>query len=171
MHLDAHTDAYPLAGNTGPAAFHRAAESRLLDPTVSYHIGLRGPVASKGLYAHARELGYQLVTITELLDRGIIPVLDEVVRRLANRPVYICWDMDFFDPSVAPGVITPNWDGVTAREGLQIARLLRRLNIVAIDINCVSPLHDAAGLAAFLCARVILEFLAGLAAARPSHRD
>ncbi|MGM4976103.1 arginase family protein [Tardiphaga sp. 619_E2_N8_4] len=167
VHLDAHTDAYPLAGNVGPAAFHRAAEWRLLDPTASFHIGLRGPVSSTGLYAHARALGYRLVTITELLDRGFVSVFGEVSDRIADRPVYICWDMDFFDPSVAPGVITPSWEGVTAREGLQVARLLRRLNIVAIDINCVSPPHDAAGLAAFLCARIVFEFLIGLAASRP----
>lgn len=166
VHLDAHTDAYPLAGNVGPAAFHRAAEARLLDPTASFHIGLRGPVSSTGLYAHARQLGYQLVTIADLLDRGIASVFDDVGRRIAGRPVYICWDMDFFDPSVAPGVVTPSWEGVTAREGLQVARLLRRLNIVAIDINCVSPPHDAAGLAAFLCARIIFEFLVGLATAQ-----
>lgn len=163
VHLDAHTDAYPLEGNIGPAAFHRAAESRLLDPKASYHIGLRGPVSMRGLYAHARQLGYQLVTIAELLERGLGSVFDEVSHRLADRPVYICWDMDFFDPAVAPGVITPSWEGVTAREGLQAARLLRRLNIVAIDVNCVSPPHDAAHLAAFLCARVILELLLGLA--------
>ncbi|MCP1845806.1 guanidinobutyrase [Bradyrhizobium sp. USDA 4524] len=171
VHLDAHTDAYPLTGNIGPAAFHRAVEARLLDPTASFHIGLRGPVSSKGLYAHARQLGYQLITVAELLDRGITAVFDEVSRRLAGRPVYVCWDMDFFDPSAAPGVITPSWDGVTVREGLQIVRLLRRLNIVAIDINCVSPPHDAAGLAAFLCAHVIFEFLVGLAtSARPFER-
>lgn len=166
VHLDAHTDAYPLAGNVGPAAFHRAAERGLVDPTASFHIGLRGPVASTGLYAHARGLGYQLITIAELLERGLVPVFDEVRHRIVDRPVYICWDMDFFDPSVAPGVITPSWEGVTAREGLQVARLLRRLNIVAIDINCVSPPHDAAGLAAFLCARIIFEFLVGLATPR-----
>lgn len=108
VHLDAYTDAYPLAGNAGPTAFHRAAESRLIDPAASFHIGLRGPVAFTGLYAHARQLGYQLVTMAELLDRGIVPVFDEVVRRLAGRSVYICWDMDFFDPSVAPGAITPS---------------------------------------------------------------
>ncbi|MBR1221524.1 arginase family protein [Bradyrhizobium sp. U87765 SZCCT0131] len=166
VHLDAHTDAYPLAGNVGPAAFHRAAEAGLLEPAASFHIGLRGPVAATGLYAHARQLGYQLVTVAELLERGIASVLDDVHRRIGDRPTYICWDMDVFDPTVAPGVITPSWDGITAREGLQIARLLRRLNIVAIDVNCVSPVHDAAGLAAFLCARIIFEFLAGLAISR-----
>ncbi|WP_456749234.1 arginase family protein [Bradyrhizobium sp. USDA 4341] len=171
VHLDAHTDAYPLTGNIGPAAFHRAVEARLLDPTASFHIGLRGPVSSRGLYAHARQLGYQLVTLAQLLDRGIAAVFDEVSLRLADRPVYVCWDMDFFDPSVAPGVITPSWEGVTAREGLLVARSLRRLNIVAIDINCVSPPHDAAGLAGFLCARIIFEFLVGLAtSSRASER-
>lgn len=164
VHLDAHTDAYPIPGNAGPVAFHRAAEARLLDPASTFHIGLRGPVALQGLYPHARSLGYQLVTMAELLERGIGPVFADVLARLEGRPVYVCWDMDFFDPSVAPGAFTPSWGGATVREGLEIARLLGRLNLVALDINTVSPLHDVGGMTAFLCARVICEFLGGLAA-------
>src|SRR3546814_1411328 len=30
--------------------------------------------------------------------------------------------MDVFDPSVAPGVFTPAWGGLTAREGLRLIR-------------------------------------------------
>ena len=121
------------------------------------------------MYPHARSLGQQLVTMSELLERGIGPVFDDLAERLAGRPVYVCWDMDFFDPSVAPGAFTPSWGGATVREGLDIARRLGRLDIVAVDINTVSPLHDVGGLTAFLCARVILEFLTGLAAKALHH--
>lgn len=164
IHLDAHTDAYPLPGNGGPVCFHRATEAGWLDPQATFHIGVRGPVALQGLYAHARALGHTLVTMDALLDQGIAPFFDDLAKRLHGRPVYICWDMDFFDPSVAPGVFTPSWGGASAREGLQIARRLASLDLVALDINTVSPLHDAAGTTAFLCARVIFEFLRTLAA-------
>ena len=164
IHLDAHTDTYPLPGNGGPVCFHRATEAGWLDPSATFHIGLRGPVSMPGLFAHARALGHTLVTMDALLERGIGPCFDDLAARLGQRPVYVCWDMDFFDPSVAPGVFTPSWGGATVREGLAIARRLATLNLVALDINTVSPLHDTADTTAFLCARVIYEFLRTLAA-------
>ncbi|MCH8037159.1 MAG: arginase family protein, partial [Proteobacteria bacterium] len=67
------------------------------------------------------------------------------------------WDMDFFDPSCAPGVCTPTWGGVTAREGLAILHGLEGLDFVAFDVNTVSPPHDLGGMTAFLAATVMLE--------------
>ena len=36
--------------------------------------------------------------------------------KVGKRPVYLCFDMDVFDPSTAPGVCTPSWGGLSARE-------------------------------------------------------
>ena len=72
-------------------------------------------------------------------------------------PPFFCWDMDFFDPSCAPGVCTPTWGGVSAREGLAILQRLRGLDIVAFDVNTVSPPHDVGGMTAFLAGTVMLE--------------
>ena len=67
--------------------------------------------------------------------------------------------MDVFDPSVAPGVASPSWGGLTAREGIDLIRTLAGLNIVAIDVNTVSPPHDVNNMAAHLCAYVIYEMM------------
>ena len=93
----------------------------------------------------------------DLMDKGIPVVLDHVHERLRGRPVYLCWDMDFFDPSCAPGVCTPTWGGVTAREGLAILHGLEGLDFVAFDVNTVSPPHDLGGMTAFLAGTVMLE--------------
>ena len=74
--------------------------------------------------------------------------------------MYLCFDMDFFDPSCAPGVCTPTFGGASAREGLTLISGLRGLNIVAIDVNTVSPPHDVGGMTAFLAATVMLYGLA-----------
>ena len=79
--------------------------------------------------------------------------------KLSGKPVYLCFDMDFFDPSCAPGVCTPTWGGATAREGLTLLQGLAGLNIVAVDVNTVSPPHDVGGMTAFLAGTVILESL------------
>ena len=60
-----------------------------------------------GVYAHTRGLGYQLVTGDEAAAAGMDAVLARIHETMAGRPVYLCFDMDYFDPSVAPGVATP----------------------------------------------------------------
>ena len=54
---------------------------------------------------------------------------------------------------------TPTWGGFTAREGLQLLRGLSGLDIVAVDINTVSPPHDVNGMAAHLAAYMTYEAL------------
>ena len=116
-----------------------------------------------GVFDHTRKQGYQLIDGEALTSRGITDVLAELHDRLAGRPVYLCFDMDFFDPSCAPGVCTPTFGGASAREGLSLLSGLRGLDIVAVDVNTVSPPHDVGGMTAFLAATVMLYGLALIA--------
>ena len=70
---------------------------------------------------------------------GFAQRMAEFRDKVGKRPVYLCFDMDVFDPSVAPGVCTPTWGGLSAREGIDLLRCLSDLNIVAVDVNTVSP--------------------------------
>lgn len=162
LHVDAHTDTYPASGqerhNTA-TTFTRAAEEALIDAKNSLHVGARGPVYLPGVFEHTRAQGYELISGLDLMDRGIAATLAHIHDRLKGRPVYLCWDMDFFDPSCAPGVCTPTWGGASAREGLALLQGLRGLEIVAFDVNTVSPPHDVGGMTAFLAATVMLECL------------
>ncbi len=162
LHVDAHTDTYPGEGvdryNTA-TTFTRAAEEGLVDVRHSLHVGARGPVYMPGVFDHTRAQGYELIDGVELFGSGLPETLVRIHRRLAGRPVYLCFDMDFFDPSCAPGVCTPTWGGATAREGLALLQGLAGLDFVAFDVNTVSPPHDVGGMTAFLAATVILECL------------
>jgi agmatinase len=162
LHIDAHTDTYPGEGrdryNTA-TTFTRAAEERLLDTASSFHVGARGPVYMPEVFEHTRQHGYRLIPGTDLAARGTTSVIEEIQATLKGRPVYLCFDMDFFDPSCAPGVCTPAWGGASAREGLALLQGLAGLRIVACDVNTVSPPHDVGGMTAFLAATVMLECL------------
>jgi len=166
VHIDAHTDTYPSSGNrtndlyNTATTFTRAAEEQLIDTTRSFHIGARGTVTVPGVFDYTRKQGYQLIDGDTLNARGIADVLAELHDQIAGRPVYLCFDMDFFDPSCAPGVCTPTFGGASAREGLTLISGLRGLNIVAVDVNTVSPPHDVGGMTAFLAATVMLYGLA-----------
>lgn len=160
LHIDSHTDAYPYEpGDRYNAAtqFTNAAEEGWVDATLSWHVGVRGFTYCSGVLDHAAHLGFRVVTSETLLRRGFAQTMAEFRSAVGDRPVYLCWDMDVFDPSVAPGVCTPTWGGLTAREGIELLRSLSGLNIVAMDFNTVSPPQDVNDMAAHLCAHMIME--------------
>lgn len=163
VHLDAHTDAYPIAGYNTATAFSRAFDEGVVNTRRSFHIGVRSSLLVPGVYEYCRQLGYRIVTIEHLLERGIPNVFAEVAEIIGQEPVYLCFDMDVFDPSVAPGVCTPAWGGLSTREGLAALRACGALNIVGMNVNTISPPHDPAEMSAFLAAHVMFEFLAMMA--------
>lgn len=163
VHLDAHTDAYPIEGYNTATAFSRAFDERIIDASRSFHIGARSSLVVPGVYVYGRELGYTIISTDELLERGIETVFAHVKRAIESRPVYLCFDMDVFDPSVAPGVCTPAWGGLSTREGLATLRACAELNVVGMEVNTISPPHDPADMSAFLAAHVMFEFLVMLA--------
>jgi agmatinase len=162
LHFDSHTDSYevdPEHQYDAATQFAHAALEQRVRPSGSYHIGLRGSTTRQCVYERTRDLGYSLITMRDFMHRGHDNVLAELRSTLAGRPVYLSWDMDVFDPSCAPGVCTPTWGGFLAREGLEILRDLAGLDIVAADVNTVSPPHDLNGMTAFLAAAMTYEIL------------
>jgi len=159
LHVDSHTDANPGVGRAKATGntFVRAAQEGLLDVATSIHVGMRGTFYDPGIFEKARDLGYDLITYDELRTRGVEEVAAELQLRLAGRPVYLCWDMDFFDPSCAPGVCALIPGGPSADEGLRFLRGLSGLRFVACDINTVSPPHDVQGITAQLAAQVMYD--------------
>jgi agmatinase len=166
LHIDSHTDAYPYAPEdryTAATQFTHAAEEGAIDAASSWHVGIRGFTYTAGVIPRAHGLGYRVITADDLLRRGFAQSMAEFRDSVAARPVYLCWDMDVFDPSVAPGVCTPTWGGLSAREGIDLIRTLTGLNIVAMDFNTVSPPQDVNGMAAHLCAHMMMEAMVLLA--------
>jgi agmatinase len=166
LHIDAHTDTYAGDGNAPhdryntATTFTRAAEEGVVDTAGSIHVGARGTVSVPGVFEHTRDHGYELLHGEELHRQGFAAVSRHLHERLRGKPVYLCFDMDFFDPSCAPGVCTPTWGGATAREGLDFLHSLAGLDFIAFDVNTVSPPHDVGGMTAFLAATVMVGCLA-----------
>lgn len=166
LHIDSHTDDYPAdpADRYNPTTqFTCAAEDGAIDPAFSWHVGIRGFTFRQGVVARSEALGFRVVGLDELLARGFAQTIAEFRDAVGRRPVYLCWDMDVFDPAVAPGVCTPSWGGLSAREGIALLRSLTGFEIVAMDFNTVSPAQDVQGMAAHLCAHMIAEAMLLLA--------
>jgi arginase family enzyme len=154
VHIDAHADTNPLEGPIGPTAFTRAVAEKLLDPHKSVHVGLREPVAVGGLRKFVTGLGYTLITMREVRKQGMEEVAAGIKSKAGSSPVYLCYDVDVFEPAMVPGVFTPLCDGALPSEGLELLRCLQGLNFVHFDINNVTPQYDVHGYSALLAAHI-----------------
>lgn len=161
LHVDSHTDANPGEGRVKATGntFVRAADEKLIDVPASVHVGMRGTFFGAGYFEKTRAIGYGLIRYDEMRSQGVEAIANALKERLAGYKVYLCWDMDFFDPSCAPGVCAPIPGGPGAEEGLRFLRALEGLDIVACDINTVSPPHDVQNITAQLAAQVMYDCL------------
>ena len=98
--------------------------------------------------------------VTRDLENGKIETLDEIISKLKNKPVYITIDLDVLDSSVFPGTGTPEAGGITFKELVNAIMLFQNLeNIVAFDINELSPMLDASGASTACACKVLREML------------
>jgi len=78
---------------------------------------------------------------------------------IPDQRVYITFDIDCLDPSVAPGTGTPVCGGLLTQRALQIVRGLKGLNVVGADVVEVNEYLDNAGVTALAGASLGYEFL------------
>ncbi len=89
--------------------------------------------------------------------------LGEALDALQGKPVYLTVDLDVLDPSVFPGTGTPEPGGVSF-DALRraVTDACRRLNIVAADVNELSPHYDASGISTAAACKIVREMLIAL---------
>jgi agmatinase len=116
-----------------------------------------------------REQGMRWHTMQDVWERGLRAVMDEAVAQAldgADR-LYVSVDIDVLDPGFAPGTGTPEPGGLAPVDLLRIARELgRRADIAALDVVELAPAYDSADVTVNNAHRVVLELLAGMAAAK-----
>lgn len=162
VHVDAHADVNatmfgePISHGS---VFYRAVEEGLLDTARVIQIGLRGTGYAAEDFDWSRQQGFRVVQAEELWHRTLTPLMEEVRKMMGEGAVYVTYDIDSFDPSVAPGTGTPEFGGLTTAQGLEVVRGLRGLNIVGADLVEVSPPYDPYGNTALLGANILYEIL------------
>jgi agmatinase len=172
IHFDSHSDTWDkyFAGKRYSAGtpFRRAVEEEIVSPQHSIQIGLRGSLFQTTDISQSIDLGYDVVTTDDMFAMGIEALAKRISERSAGRPAYVTFDMDFVDPSAAPGVQTPEAGGPTAREALALLRAMNDINLVGCDVVEVNPLFDGPGqITALLAATVMSELMALKAVQQP----
>lgn len=167
VHFDSHTDLFHsyFGGTmyTHGTPFRRAVEEGLLDPKRVVQIGIRGTAYDSEDIEFAKSVGIRVIRIEEFFDRGIEDVMQEAREIAGKEPTYLSYDIDFVDPTYAPGTGTPEIGGPNSFQAIQVVRKLQGLNFIGADLVEVSPPFDQSGNTAFLAASVLFEMLCILA--------
>lgn len=163
IHFDAHTDLWDsyFGGYkyTHGTPFRRAVEEGLLNPKRIIQIGIRGSMADKEDVDFADANGIRLVRIEELMARGTSDVMAEARSVVGADPIYVSFDIDGIDPSLAPGTGTPEIGGFSTFDAQSMVRELRGLDIAGADLVEVSPPFDPSGTTALIGANLMFELL------------
>ncbi len=166
VHVDAHADTNDIMFGeriTHGTIFRRAIEEGLIDPAHMIQIGLRATGYAADDFDWARQQGATVVPAEECWYQSLRPVIDAYREKVGTeRPVYLSFDIDGLDPSVAPGTGTPEPAGLTSAQGLEIIRGLFGVNLVGADLVEVSPPYDTTGNTALLAANLVFEMLCAL---------
>jgi arginase len=99
-----------------------------------------------------RESGVHVFTMRDIDERGMRDVMSEALRFAGDETagIAVSLDMDFVDPSDAPGVGTPVRGGVTYREAHlameMIADSRAMVSLELVEINPVIDLHNTTAL-------------------------
>lgn len=162
LHVDAHADINErmfgeLYAHGTP--FRRAVEEGLLDCGRVVQLGIRGTGYASEDLDWPRAQGFRVIPAEECWHRSLTPMMAEIRQHLGEGPVYLSFDIDALDPSLAPGCGTPELGGLTGAQALEIVRGCQGLRLVGGDLVEVSPPYDPSGNTALMAANLLFEML------------
>ena len=148
VHIDAHTDL--REEYLGESASHSTVMKRVVDHLGEgrlFQIGIRSGTEDE--FKLARKM------------KSIIPFdpgsLRSMINRLKNQPVYITLDLDVMDPSLLPGVGTPEPGGFTFHEFISLLKILQALHVVGFDIVELTPDYDPTQISSITASVILRE--------------
>jgi agmatinase len=145
IQLDAHADF--RQEYLGDPLSHATVMRRIADILGGeniFQLGIRS--GTRGEMHAAREL-------------GSLAEMEETLRRVAGRPVYLTVDLDLLDPAIAPGVGAPEPGGLTFNECIDLISRLSPLNVKGFDLVELSPPYDPTQQSAVAAAKLVRELI------------
>ena len=121
-------------------------------------VGIRNVSStSKEGYDDARTYGSDIISVRQARDLGSV----ELAQRLPKgTKIYVTIDIDAFCPSIASGTGTPSHGGFLYYEILEMLQeVVRRHEIIGIDLVEVAPDYDQSGSTSILAAQILLNLL------------
>ena len=85
--------------------------------------------------------------------------LEKALDSFHGKPIYLSFDLDWFDPSIMPGTGTPEPGGYFWRDFAAIIEILKSHNLIGADVVELAPKLDHSGISSILAAKVIRSLI------------
>lgn len=151
IHLDAHADLRD--GYLGYHYSHASIIRRVLD-----HFGPEHELVQYGIRSGTAD-EYRWMKDNQTLRESRQAFLEKVSRIPEDRPIYLTFDLDYFDPSYFPGTGTPEPGGEDFHSFVSLCKILRNKNFVGCDVVELSPSIDPTGNSDVFAAKVVRELI------------
>ena len=165
IHIDSHSDFRddsPLGGRYN----HGTMVRRISENSMVSYKNLAWVGLNSGLTIDQERLrrqhGLAMLTSKNIVERGIEDVLREAMAVAADGTdaVYVSVDIDVVDASESPGTGAPEFEGIRAREFLQMMDILSSYEAMgALDLCEVAPEWDHSGRTVLLATRGLMNAL------------
>ena len=150
LHFDAHTDAFANLEHflgARKSAAHWAAylvQDGYVDASRSLQIGIRGNARTLDWLQPSYDLGYEVITMNRYRQLGGMECARMIQERVGDCPVYITFDLDCLDPTVAPGVsnLEAGCNGFQIDQVMELLRAVRSRRVIGGDVVCLMPTKD-----------------------------
>lgn len=109
---------------------------------------------------NVRSSGLRVFTMRDIDERGIRAVMEEAlaIATTGTAGLLVSLDMDFIDPTYAPGVGTPVVGGATYREAhLAMEMIADSRRVIAMEVVEVNPILDTRNQTGALAVELILS--------------
>ena len=85
--------------------------------------------------------------------------LEEALKSFKGTPIYLTFDLDWFDPSIMPGTGTPEPGGYFWGDFAAVVDVIKSHNLIGADVVELSPKFDNSGISSVLAAKVIRSLI------------
>lgn len=151
LHLDAHADLRD--GYEGYHYSHASIIRRSVDLFKKDHM-----LVQYGIRSGTRE-EYQWMKDHDTLSCSREDLINKISSIDNLRPIYLTFDLDFFDPGYFPGTGTPEAGGEDFHFFIKLVKLLKMKNLVGFDLVELAPNLDTSGNSSVFAVKVLRELL------------
>lgn len=140
-----------LCGEIDAEGLDIVRDGAVLDPERVHLIGIRSVDSAEK--AAIVDCGVRLYDMRAIDERGMVAIMREILDRVAatGGHLHVSLDVDFLDPSIAPGVITTVAGGATYREAHLCMEMVHESGLLgSLDLVELNPMLDVRGQTAAL---------------------
>ena len=102
----------------------------------------------------------------EIILQSGFNITKETLDKIGDNPVYITFDLDSLDASVAPAVsnIEPSFTGFTIDEAKTLIQSVKNKNVIGGDVVCLMPTKDQQNnITSMVAASIMFEIISVIA--------